>query len=130
VRTFLHWRAGDPLSSSWLVEGKTRLRLDLPDRDHDGSVINTASTAGLVGEQEIAAYCATNGGIVMLTKQMALDYARRGVRVNCLCPGWIDTPFNAPVIPSESWLQQTIDNVVPMGATGNTGGTCLRRAVP
>jgi NAD(P)-dependent dehydrogenase (short-subunit alcohol dehydrogenase family) len=83
-----------------------------------GSVINTASTAGLVAEQEIAAYCATKGGIVMLTKQMALDYARRGIRVNCLCPGWIDTPFNAPVIPSERWLQETIYRVVPMGRQG------------
>lgn len=83
-----------------------------------GSIINTASTAGVVAEQEIAAYCATKGGIVMLTKQMALDYARRNIRVNCLCPGWIDTPFNNPVIPSEEWLNDTIDKVVPMGRQG------------
>ena len=83
-----------------------------------GSIINTASTAGVVAEQEIAAYCATKGGIVMLTKQMALDYARQNIRVNCLCPGWIDTPFNQPVIPNEEWLQETIDKVVPMGRQG------------
>ncbi len=52
-----------------------------------GSVVNVASSAAVVAEPDIAAYCASKGGLLMLTKQMAVDYARRGVRVNCLCPG-------------------------------------------
>jgi NAD(P)-dependent dehydrogenase (short-subunit alcohol dehydrogenase family) len=57
----------------------------------------------------------------MLTKQMALDYARSGVRVNCLCPGWIDTPFNDPVIAEAGGrdaLDPYIDGFVPMGRQG------------
>jgi dihydroanticapsin dehydrogenase len=86
-----------------------------------GSVINTASSAGLVAERDIAAYCATKGALVMLTRQMALDYARDGVRVNCLCPGWIDTPFNDPVIEragGREALDPFIEQFVPMGRQG------------
>ena len=57
----------------------------------------------------------------MLTKQMALDFARDGVRVNCLCPGWIDTPFNDPVIEEAGGreaLEPFIDWFVPMGRQG------------
>ena len=54
----------------------------------------------------------------MLTKQMALDYARNGIRVNCLCPGWIDTPFNDPVIESPEALSAAIDAWVPLGRQG------------
>lgn len=87
----------------------------------NGSVINTASTAGVVAEPNIAAYCASKGALVMLTKQMALDVAREGVRVNCLCPGWIDTPFNDPVIEQSGGreaLAPHIDALVPMGRQG------------
>lgn len=87
----------------------------------NGSIINTASSAGLVAEKNIAAYCASKGAIVMLTKQMALDFARDGVRVNCLCPGWIDTPFNDPVIEEAGGreaLAPWIDAMVPMGRQG------------
>lgn len=86
-----------------------------------GSVINTSSSAGLVAEANIAAYCASKGGLVMLTKQMAVDYARHGVRVNCLCPGWIDTPFNDPVIEAgggREALEPFIDMFIPMGRQG------------
>ena len=56
-------------------------------RSGGGAIINTASIAGLVGTGAEAAYCASKGGVVQLTKQMAIDYAPKGIRVNCICPG-------------------------------------------
>jgi NAD(P)-dependent dehydrogenase (short-subunit alcohol dehydrogenase family) len=56
-------------------------------RSGGGTIINTASIAGLVGTGAEAAYCASKGGVVQLTKQMAIDYAPKGIRVNCICPG-------------------------------------------
>ena len=86
-----------------------------------GSVIHTSSTAGVVGEAAIAAYCASKGGVVMLARQMAIDLARRGVRVNVVCPGWIDTPFNDPAIEAGGGpeaLAPFLDVMVPMGRQG------------
>ncbi len=89
--------------------------------DAGGSIILTSSVSGIVAEPAIAAYCATKGGLVMLAKQMAVDYARAGIRVNAICPGWIDTPFNDPVIERSGGreaLQPWIDAMVPMGRQG------------
>ena len=61
-------------------------------RSGGGAIINTASIAGLVGTGAEAAYCASKGGVVQLTKQMAIDYAPQGIRVNCICPGAMTEP--------------------------------------
>jgi NAD(P)-dependent dehydrogenase (short-subunit alcohol dehydrogenase family) len=58
---------------------------------HDGCIVNIASTAGVRGGTRRAAYCASKGGLVLLTRSLAIDHGRDGVRVNCLCPGLIDT---------------------------------------
>jgi NAD(P)-dependent dehydrogenase (short-subunit alcohol dehydrogenase family) len=58
-----------------------------------GSIVNMASVAGLRATPYNAAYCASKGGVIMLTKSMALELAKAGVRVNAVCPASVDTPF-------------------------------------
>lgn len=58
-----------------------------------GIIIHNSSGWGLVGGNEAAAYCASKGGLVLLTKAMAIDHARQGIRVNCICPGDVETPM-------------------------------------
>jgi meso-butanediol dehydrogenase / (S,S)-butanediol dehydrogenase / diacetyl reductase len=57
----------------------------------DGCIVNVASTAGVRGGRSRAAYCASKGGLVQLTRSLAVDHGPDGVRVNCVCPGLIDT---------------------------------------
>jgi NAD(P)-dependent dehydrogenase (short-subunit alcohol dehydrogenase family) len=58
-----------------------------------GVIVNNASGWGLVGGAAAAAYCAAKGGVVLLTKAMAIDHGPQGIRVNCVCPGDVDTPM-------------------------------------
>jgi len=60
-----------------------------------GNVIHVASVEGLEGMSGSLAYNASKGGVVLMTKNMAIDYGRMGIRVNCLCPGLIETPLTA-----------------------------------
>jgi NAD(P)-dependent dehydrogenase (short-subunit alcohol dehydrogenase family) len=66
-----------------------------------GSIITVASVEGIEGTEGGSAYNASKGGVVLLTKNMAIDYGRLGIRVNVICPGFIDTPLFQSVMGSE-----------------------------
>jgi NAD(P)-dependent dehydrogenase (short-subunit alcohol dehydrogenase family) len=66
-----------------------------------GSIINIASIEGIEGTEGGSAYNASKGGVVILTKNLAIDYGRAGVRVNAICPGFIETPMFESVIGME-----------------------------
>lgn len=75
--------------------------------DRGGSIINTASMLGLVASPQQAAYCAAKGGVVMLTRQIAVDYAAYNIRVNCICPSEVDTPMHRKFIEESPDPQAT-----------------------
>ncbi len=79
-----------------------------------GSIINTASIYGIVGGLNRAAYVASKGGIVNLTRGMALDYANNNIRVNCICPGFTDTPIIKNIVETPTKYKALVDQH-PMG---------------
>ncbi len=69
-----------------------------------GAVVNISSVAGIRGDPAFAPYNASKGGLNLLTKNMALDYAGHGIRVNAVCPGRVDTPLpRSRMKPGENW---------------------------
>jgi NAD(P)-dependent dehydrogenase (short-subunit alcohol dehydrogenase family) len=86
-----------------------------------GSLINTTSVNGLVAEPFLAIYATSKGAIVMLSKGIALDYAKQGIRCNALAPGWVDTPINyahAAMLGGLAEVYATIDSFQPIGRPG------------
>ena len=69
----------------------SRYVIPLMEKSGSGSIINTGSGWGLKGGANAAAYCAAKGGVVNLTRAMAIDHGKEGIRVNCICPGDTDT---------------------------------------
>jgi NAD(P)-dependent dehydrogenase (short-subunit alcohol dehydrogenase family) len=83
-----------------------------------GAIVNTASVAGLKSHAYSAAYCASKGGVVMLTKALAAEYGRKGLRINCLCPGGIETPMLAQWTLPEGVAQAALLRIAPLGRHG------------
>jgi NAD(P)-dependent dehydrogenase (short-subunit alcohol dehydrogenase family) len=71
-----------------------------------GSIINVASVEGIEGFEGGSAYNASKGAVMLLTRNMAIDYARRGIRVNTVCPGFIETPLLASTLQSPALAKQ------------------------
>jgi NAD(P)-dependent dehydrogenase (short-subunit alcohol dehydrogenase family) len=85
-----------------------------------GSIVNVASIEGIEGTEGGSAYNASKGGVVILTKNLALDYGRRGIRANCICPGFIDTPMMAAVFGMEG-MEEVRASFVEAHALGRCG---------
>lgn len=84
-----------------------------------GSIINLASIEGIVGFPAQAAYNSSKGGVILLTRNMAIDYGPSGVRVNCLCPGLIETPMTAMLRdPALIEVRERFVKLHPLGRPG------------
>ncbi len=82
-----------------------------------GSIINTASISGLFGDYGLLAYNAAKGAVVNMTRTLAIDHAREGIRVNAVCPGPIETPLTKGLIEHEAVRGEYARNI-PMGRVG------------
>ena len=85
--------------------------------DGGGAIVNMASTNALGGEQEFADYNASKGGVLQLTRTMAVELGPKGIRVNCVCPGLIDTPLNR-VLATEEQMRAYERDRIPLGRRG------------
>ena len=87
----------------------------------NGVILNTSSSSGVLYDREMIAYTTTKHAVIAMTKQMAGDYGKFGVRVNALCPGWVDTPFNEPFIAQmggRKEIEAYLRTKVPLGRWG------------
>ncbi len=88
-----------------------------------GSIIITSSNSGVQFDREMIAYATTKHAVVAMTRQMAADYAKHNVRFNALCPGFVDTPFNAGFevqMGGRAALETYISKNIPMGRWATT----------
>jgi len=83
-------------------------------QDRGGSIVSTASAAGLIGIPGAAGYNASKHGVVGLTKTVALEYATKNVRVNAVCPGFIETPMLNRVTDASIKIREQLIDAVPM----------------
>lgn len=87
-----------------------------------GAIVTTGSISGMFGEPALAVYTASKAAVVNLTRSLAIDFASLGIRVNCVCPGWVDTGFNNPQFEHDGLTDEDIATLikrtVPMGRQG------------
>ena len=83
-----------------------------------GAIVNTASIAGLVGLSGTVAYVAAKHGVAGLTKAAAMEYAKSGIRVNAVCPGYIETPLIEGVFDQVEGYKETLESRHPLGRLG------------
>ncbi len=116
----------DGFDRSWEVNVRAhfhaaRLVVPVMRQQGRGAILNTSSSSGVLYDREMIAYATTKHAVIAMTRQMALDYARHNIRVNALCPGWVDTPCNAPFIKQmggRDAVESYVRDRVPMGRWG------------
>lgn len=113
----------DGMDRSWGLNVRAHfvaVRLVLPQmkRQGGGSIVITSSNSGVQLDREMIAYATSKHAVVAMARQMALDYASHNIRVNTLCPGWVDTPFNEPFMRQmggREALEEYVRTQIPMG---------------
>jgi NAD(P)-dependent dehydrogenase (short-subunit alcohol dehydrogenase family) len=104
------------LKGVWLC-----MRAEIPQmlKQGGGAIVNTASIAGLVGFEGNSAYNASKHGVIGLTKTAALEYATKNIRVNCVCPGVINTPMVARILDTGMMNESDLAVGEPIGRMGD-----------
>ncbi len=94
-----------------------RAAIPLLRKSGGGAIVNTASISGLFGDYGLSAYNAAKGAVVNYTRTLGIDHARENIRVNCVCPGPIDTALTGPVLAMPAAVEQ-YNQLIPMGRIG------------
>jgi NAD(P)-dependent dehydrogenase (short-subunit alcohol dehydrogenase family) len=113
----------DGMDASWRINVRAQFlaaKTVMPSMIAQGGgvILNTASNSGVFYDREMIAYATSKHAVVAMTRQMSLDYAKHNVRINALCPGWVDTPFNAPFIAQmggRDAIENYVRTKIPMG---------------
>ena len=95
-----------------------------------GAIVNIASVAGLVGLPNRAAYCASKGAVIALTRALAIDHVGQGVRVNAVCPGTVDSPWVRRLVDDAGESLDALRARQPMGRLGTHRRGRPGRALP
>lgn len=111
------------MDDSWNVNVRAHFmaaRLAMPQMRAQGrgSIIVTSSNSGIFYDREMIAYATSKHAVVAMVRQIAIDYGRFNVRVNALCPGWVDTPFNGPFIRQmggREAIERYVREKIPLG---------------
>jgi len=116
----------DQMDLSWrinvrahFVAAKAAMQVMAPRRQ--GSIIITSSNSGVQYDREMIAYCTTKHAVIAMVRQIAVDFARHNVRCNALCPGFVDTMFNAGFevqMGGRTALEKYVRETIPMGRFG------------
>ena len=88
---------------------------------HGAAIVNVASDLGLVAGRRAAAYCASKGGVIQLTRGLALDHGREGIRANCVCPGPVDTAMLRGGYESEADAEEALRRAAEQTLLGRLG---------
>lgn len=106
------------LTGVWLC-----MKYEIPQmlKQGEGAIVNMASVQGIIGGPGFSAYTATKHGVVGITKTVALEYAKAGIRVNAICPGVIETPLNDRVLSEHPGMRDLLLNMHPVGRFGTPG---------
>jgi NAD(P)-dependent dehydrogenase (short-subunit alcohol dehydrogenase family) len=87
-------------------------------RPPHASIVNVASVAGLVGVPNRAAYCASKGAVIAFTRALAVDHMKSGIRINCVCPGTIDSPWIDRLVSEHGESRDALAARQPVGRLG------------
>ena len=116
----------DDMDASWRLNVRShfvaaRAAMPVMRGQGKGSIIITASNSGVQYDREMIAYATTKHAVIAMTRQIAVDYARHGVRCNALCPGFVDTAFNVGFeaqMGGRAALEAYVKDTIPLGRWG------------